>query len=327
LQNAICLRSGRDALKAIAREHTPTIVYIPALACDSMVLPFKMYGHTIKYYRLNNDYTINLEYLEMLIQGHDESGIFLYMNYFGITAIEDYDLIKLRNTYPKMIFVEDGTHNLIWGRQSNFQPDYIVASLRKWTNIPDGGLLWANKEIKNNNFSEDISFSEMRLKAQCMRKEFFDTGNQNLKTEYRKIFKSVSEILDKDKETSRMSAYSYELAIKTDWEKVKFKRKSNAEKLLGIFKNANIPCIQNDAGISDLYVTFTIEYRDEIQSQLSQMGIFNTIIWPLNNVQKETCPVAKYTEEHMLAAPCDQRYSIEDMEYIGDKIVNVLRGK
>ena len=55
LWGAYCLRSGRDALKAIAREYTPRIVLLPALACDSMVFPFKLYGHQVQYYKLNKE--------------------------------------------------------------------------------------------------------------------------------------------------------------------------------------------------------------------------------------------------------------------------------
>lgn len=36
LLNALCLRSGRDTLKAIAREYAPCVALLPALACDSM---------------------------------------------------------------------------------------------------------------------------------------------------------------------------------------------------------------------------------------------------------------------------------------------------
>ena len=324
LWNAICLRSGRDALKAIAREYEPITVYIPALACDSMILPFEMYGHTVEFYKLNNDYTIDVEYLVKLIREHGEVGLFLYMDYFGIMSIKDSDLQSLREEYSQLIFIEDRTHNLIWDRKSKFQSDYIMASLRKWINVPDGGLLWAKEELKNNKFSEDTFFASTRLKAQCMRNKFFTTGDQTIKSEYRKIFSMVSEIIDKTKEPSRMSAYSYRIAASCDWEKVRCQRKSNAEILLRILQNGDIHLIQDRVGLSDLYVAFTIKDRDQIQSQLSQMGIFNTNIWPLNNEQKKICDIARFTEEHMLAAPCDQRYSMEDMEFMGKEILKII---
>ena len=321
LAGAYCLRSGRDTLKTIAREFLPAKVFIPALACDSMVKPFEMYGHEVIYYKLNFDYSIDFDYLKAILT----DGLFLYMDYFGKKSILDERLEALRKTY-NLVFIEDRTHNLIWERKSKFQPEYIMASLRKWINIPDGGLLWCNRELKNLYFDDDIVFSETRLKAQCMRNEFFKTGDESIKTDYRKIFTSVSNIMDEDKKPSRMSQYAFEIVINTDWDEIRKKRKENSKVLINILKKNNIQLIQNGPGVSDLYVPFLINNRDYSQSILSPKGIFNTIVWPLSEEQKTVCSIAKFTEEHMLAAPCDQRYTVEDMKLIGNEICKIIRG-
>lgn len=316
LLGAHCLRSGRDALKAIATEYSPRTVLIPALACESMIMPFVRYGHKVIFYRLNSDYSIDLDSLEL---GNNPS-FFLYMDYFGRQAITDSDLMKLRES-GEIAFIEDRTHNLIWSRTSIFKPDYTIASLRKWLPIPDGGLLWGNI---NTDFSVDTSFSSARLKAQCMRHEFLENGDPTLKEKYRRIFSSVSDIIDND-EPSAMSAYSYEKAKVYNWEKLRKIRRDNAETLIGILKNSTlVSLVQDRTCLSDLYVPFTVSNRDEVQRRLSEIGIYNTIIWPLSEEQKEVCSVAKFTEEHMLAAPCDQRYTPDDMEYIGREIERIV---
>lgn len=322
LFGAICLRSGRDALKAVAREFSPVTVLMPALACESMILPFEMYGHNVCYYKLKEDYSIDLDDLENKIPEQDS--IFLYMNYFGKEAISDNELKGLRNKFKKLYFIKDSTHDLFYKKKTSFIPDFTVFSLRKWINIPDGGLLWANKALKNNNFGMDLSFFETRLKAQILRKEFLKTGNQTIKSEYRAIFSRVSDILDKDLIPVRMSKYSYEIAIKTDWNKLVSTRKNNAKKLIELLSDSPVKFIQNESGISDLYVPFLVNNRSEIQNALSAKGIFNTIIWPLKNEQKNICSVAECTQSNMLAAPCDQRYTVNDMEYIGKEIVRVI---
>lgn len=297
LMGAFCLRSGRDTLKAIAREYEPCVALLPALACDSMVHPFELYGHTIRYYRLNPDYSIDLDSLGI----GEEKTLFLYADYFGRPTIEDRVLEKLRNR-GNIIFIEDRTHNLIWERQYSFQPDYIMASLRKWLPVPDGGLLWGKISKP---FGNDTTFSTTRLKAQCMRHKFLVCGDESIKTEYRKIFSMVSDLMDKD-EPSTMSAYAFALAKDTDWDWVRKVRRENAETLISILSaSPYITFVQDTPGLSDLYVPFTVPYRDEVQRRLSAEGIFNTIIWPLSEQQKSECEVAKYTEENMLAAPCD----------------------
>lgn len=317
---AMCLRSGRDALKVFAREFEPTTVLIPALACDSMILPFEMYGHKVKYYKLNKDYSINRESLYSLIPNEDKTALFLYMDYFGNKAIEDAELEKLRTSHPHLIFIEDRTHNLLVESRYIFKPDFTVASLRKWIDIPDGGLLWTDREIKEE-YSEDLTFSEVRLHAQCMRNEFLRTGDETIKTEYRKIFSTVTDMIDEEKLPGRMSQYSYERACQVNLTEVNEKRSRNARVLIEELKGFTF--VQDKAGLGDVYVAILIDNRDAVQKKLASMGIFCTIIWPLNDEQRAACEVAKYTEEHMLTIYCDQRHSVEDMKYIASCIRRV----
>jgi hypothetical protein len=132
-------------------------------------------------------------------------------------------------------------------------------------------------------------------------------------------------MLDAGMEPVRMSAYSYEILKEINFDEIRNARKQNAEKLIDILLSANIKVLQKKTGLSDLFVAFFIDNREERQNELSQIGVFNTIIWPLSKKQKEICKVAKYTEQNMLAAPCDQRYQTEDMEYVGNMIVDNIR--
>lgn len=326
LWNGLCLRSGRDALKVIAREYRDTIVLLPALSCDSMILPFEMYHHPICFYRLTEEYAIDDDHLQTLLHACEGNAIFLYMDYFGKMSVSDEILTEMRQVFPRLIFVEDRTHNLIWKKDRVFSPDYTIASLRKWINVPDGGIFWTEHMLRDAAFAEDDTFFSTRLSAQCMRRKFFETGDLSLKTEYRKIFSTVSDIMDSDPMPSRMSEYSYRLAVETDWNAIRKQRSENAKVLTAILsQNPFVKWIQNEPCRSDLYVPFMIPNRDAVQGLLSPLGVFNTIIWPLCDEQKSVCPIAKYTEEHMLAAPCDQRYSVKDMEYIGEKIDSAIR--
>ncbi len=315
---AYCLRSGRDALKAIAREYEPCVALLPSLACDSMVMPFEQFGHKIRFYKLDKDYSIDFENLKQCIG--KERTLFLYMDYFGKNSISDCKLESLRSL-GNIVFIEDRTHNLIWERENTFQPEYVMASLRKWLPIPDGGLLWGqiSKPLQN-----DISFSTTRLRAQNLRHEYLNYGDESIKTEFRKIFSTVSDIMNHDN-PSAMSAYAYAIANNTDWDEIRRIRKNNANVLISVLsRSPYIKFIQDRVGFSDLYVAFVVPNRDEVQRRLSAEGIFNTIIWPLSDIQKNVCQVAKSTEENMLAAPCDQRYDTNDMKFIGEEIVRVI---
>lgn len=311
---ALCLRTGRDALKVVAREFAKSTVLIPALSCDSMITPFEKYNHEVKYYKLNRDYSIDVEYLSSLILDKVSPILFLYMDYFGNKALNDSQLNELKINFPNLVFIEDRTHNLFVENRNQFKADFTIASLRKWVNIPDGGLLWTDRKLMNKEFSEDLSFFESRLKAQCLRNEFFKTGDELTKISYRKVFSTVTDSIDEDLLPGLMSEYSRELLKQIDFTLINETRRKNASILISELKGFNF--VQKKIGLGDVYVAILIENRDEIQRKLASKGIFCTIIWPLSDEQKENCSIAKYTEEHILTIYCDQRYTSEDMKFV-----------
>ncbi len=322
---AILLRSGRDALKAVAREYGKSVAIVPALACDSMVVPFRLYGHRIAYYKLQNDYSIDYDDLLKILSEESGTLLFLYMNYFGNLSITDDQLKFVKKHYPNVVFIEDRTHDLIYKRQNSFYPDYTVASLRKWMNIPDGGLFWTDKPLTNTVFSEDTTFSETRRKAQCMRAEFFKNGDESVKTEYRRIFSTVTNQIDSCPLPGRMTEYAYRMALATNWDAMRDIRERNATILIEQLSECEkVKFIQKDTCKSNLYVPILIDKRNLIQRNLASKGIFTTLIWPLNDKQKERCKIADYTERCMLGIPCDQRYSAEDMYFIAQEIVKTI---
>ena len=276
---------------------------------------------------MNNELKVEIDNLYLLLNENSTKTIlFLYMDYFGIKSIGDDQLIEISEKYKNVVFINDITHTLLTFNQKNhFEADYTIASLRKWVNIPDGGLLWCKKELKNTIFANDTTFAYKRLEAQQMRHSFFETGCIKQKNEYRKIFSEVGDILDEDYMPSRMSKYSFELIKNTDFNKLFKARQNNSKALIKMLKkNKNIKILQSNTSISNLYVPFLINNRDSKQQELNRLGIFNTIIWPLSKEQMDICPVSKYIVDHMLAAPCDQRYTTKDMEYIGKEIVRVI---
>ncbi|MBR2311936.1 MAG: hypothetical protein IKA46_01435 [Clostridia bacterium] len=327
LWDAYSLRSGRDALKVIAREYPNSTVFLPSLCCDSMITPFEMYGCEIVFYPLTTELGVDFSALLSKLQLIKEQKLLLFYDYFAIKMFHSNQLVELKRAFNDLILIEDITHTLLNFKGTTPYVDYTIASLRKWVNLPDGGLLWTKHKLNNLFLSDDSKFAEQRLRAQCMRTEYFDIGDESIKTAYRKIFCDVSALLDSDPSSAKMTEYSYELAHNTDWEDIKRKRRANADILSMIFSgNQNIRIINCGISRSDLYVPIIIQDRDEVQRNLSSKGIFNTIIWPLRKEQMLVCSTAKYVAEHMLAVPCDQRYAKEDMLYIGSEITRAING-
>ncbi|MCQ2385901.1 MAG: hypothetical protein MJ078_04450 [Clostridia bacterium] len=323
LFGALCLRSGRDAIKAVAESVPDADVVMPALSCDSMVVPFTSNGMNVTFYPYCKDYSVDGEALFRILEGKRKNVLLLYMDYFGKPSFSD-DLLKfIREKYPGILFLEDRTHNLPICPKRTFQPEFTVASLRKWISVPDGGLSWTEKDLHAVRLGESGASAGKRLAAQRLRHDFRQTGKPEYHSEFRKVFSTVTDMIDEDPLPGRMSLYAYELARRTDWQFVKEQRKKNASVLIEALKKAGIRLVQDVAGESDVYVEILINNRDDVQRKLASEGIFCTVIWPLSPEQRKACPVAEYTEEHMLAIYCDQRYSEEEMDYIAKRVTEL----
>jgi len=329
LWGALCLRSGRDALKVIARAHSGLKVYLPSLCCDSMITPFEMYNCKIEFYPLTETLSVDFCKLQKKLECSFEKAVLLFYDYFGIPMFSDTQLKEIKVKYKNLVLVRDITHNLLSYNRENLNTieDYTIASLRKWTNIPDGGLLWTNREVNQSDAElyESPTFAMQRLEAQRLRTVFFETGNEEIKKHYREMFSYVSSLLDADNFPVKMTEYSFQISANTDWEQIKNIRKENADILYRIFDSSiETKLINCDKNQSNLYVPIIVNNRDRIQARLSQQGIFNTVIWPLRDIQMKCCKNANYVCTHMLAVPCDQRYSKEEMTYIGKEIARTI---
>ena len=75
---------------------------------------------------------------------------------------------------------------------------------------------------------------------------------------------------------------------------------------------------------STLYFPILVKHRDALQKKLAERNIYCPVIWPVPQEAQGICDVAEYTAEYMLALPCDQRYSVEDMVYIAKELTLLL---
>lgn len=317
-------RSGRDALKAVAKEMAGTYetVLLPALCCESMVSPFTLYGIKPKFYRLTENYKADLKDLEGKL---DDNAILLYGSYFGIDPLSPDDLCRLREQFPKALFLEDRTQDIIVSKKVGFTPDVTIASIRKWTAIGDGGLLWSKKY----DFAPGVTdsrFAELRKTAMEQKSQYLENGDAALKDSYRHLLGQANELLDGDKTVYAMTEDSQSLLARLDLEKILSLRQENAKVLLERLEG-KVSLITKNPENSTLYFPILVENQGAVQSALAQKGIYCPVIWPVPEEAKGVCNLAHYTASHMLGVPCDHRYTPTDMEFIADEIVRILNAE
>ena len=216
------------------------IALLPALSCESMIVPFTINGLDVRFYSLLPELTVDYENLKRILRDLNKSEVIvLYMNYFGIPQLSEKQLTLLRLIYNNVTFIEDRTHSLFCSSKHSFEPDYIVASIRKWISMPDGGLLW-HRNIEEN-FNEPNSnrteYTEKKILAQWLKSQYHKYGNERIKAEYRAIFSTVSALIDNDPNPAGMSITSQLIMRTIDYQSVIARRRENIETLMLILWN------------------------------------------------------------------------------------------
>ena len=316
-------RSGRDAMKAIARIIGGSRVLLSALCCESMILPFSANGYDVEFYKMNPDLTGD----EADVRAKLADGtVLLYMPYFGIRPFTDEFLLSLRESGREIILVEDRTHDIIVPRRDEgFAPDAVLASLRKWAALPEGGML--RTDIGRCSAGVDARFGDTRREVMEMKVRYLETWESELKKEFLGKLHDAERLLDESGEPCRMSA-EYEALLRCiDFTALLAKRRANVARLrerLAALDGTRLRFLSGHPEESTLYFPVYLENRSDIQRAMAQHGVYCPVIWPEPETAHGVCEVSRYVTEHMLALPCDQRYTPEDMDFIADMLIEAL---
>lgn len=323
LENAKKFRSGRDAMKAVARSGNGRYrrVLLPALCCESMVSPFTMQGMEPVFYQLHPDYRANALDVQKKMT---EDTIFVYGSYFGIDPFDEEYLSFLHRVFPHALFLEDRTQDILCPRDNRqFTPDVTIASIRKWIPVPDGGLLWGRIDAET---CADDTFATLRKTAMMAKSQYLENGDAALKDSFRHMLGEASECLDQSALPYGITEASVRLLETLDFEKIYARRQANAKALLAALKPdpAVLRLITHTPQKSTLYFPILVKDQAAVQSKLAKAGIYCPVIWPVPQEALGVCETAEFTAEHMLGVPCDQRYTPEDMAYIGQEIMRIV---
>ncbi len=315
-------RSGRDALKALARISGRCRVLLPALCCASMIVPFTLNGFEPVFYRLHSNLTGDEADVRRKIRDAD---LLLYMPYFGIRPFSDAFLQELRER--GVLLAEDRTQDIIVLREeSGFVPDATVASLRKWAFLPEGGML--QTELGTCPAQENPYFGDLCRETMKEKYLYLKDEKPERKQRFLPAFHAAEELLDVDAEPVLMSAAYREIAAGVDFRAVYNARRDNLLHLkmrLAPLRDAGIlDFLSEIAEESLLYFPVVLKERSEVQQAMAERNIYCPVIWPAPAEVKNVCPISRKVTQHMLAIPVDQRYGRHEMDFFAECLTEIL---
>lgn len=297
--------SGRSALQAIIKElGEAKSVSLPSWCCESIIKPFFDAGLDIHFYPV---YWQNGLIQEVCLN----SDVLFIIDYFGFISpmpnLADY----------KGIVIRDVTHSLFSATYSD--SDYYFGSLRKWCGIWTGGYAWTKNDHKLLiEDSDDFGYVPLREKAMHMKNSFIHGWGITDKR-YLTVYEEAEKCLEK---VGIVPAAERDMwvAQKIDVEKIKNKRRANAEVLRKEFSDWLV--------FPDLFTSETPMFvpilipdgnRDNLRKYLMKNRIYCPIHWPVSKYHKLD-EKTEYIYKNELSLVCDQRYTEEDMNRMVETI-------
>lgn len=327
-REALYTASGREAIELaiIAAESSHSdlrkVCLLPQYTCDTVIIPFQKHNWEICFYPVDISLEIRAEILEDLLN-RVNPGLLLMHTYFGTDTIKGVrHLIADYQRERGLVFVEDMTQSLALLLQVQ-GADYYVGSLRKWFAIPDGGFILGKNLIQPEYFREKSAFVERKMLAQRLKADYLQEKGAVSKEEFLRINREAEDYLYQDDSICKMSEFSYKSMQRLDGKQQLRQREKNGVVLSKqLQKCKSIRAMIEMRGQSPLYLPILTEHREWLQELLKECDIFAPVLWPIPKEVEETMTQdVRYIFEHMLALPCDHRYSEGDMCQIGEVLL------
>lgn len=297
----ISLNSGRNALLYLIKSKKIKKIYIPYYLCDSITIMLEQNNILYEYYRITEKFKplFNKELL---------SNEYIYIvNFFG--QISNKEICSLKEIFKNIII--DNTHAFYQSPLDNIDTIY---NCRKWFGVSDGAYLSTNKKllIKLENDKSALRLSHLTGRYEGEASEFYLDFIENDKKFKHEPLKYMSKLTK-----------NFLGAI--DYKQIEKIRKENFNFLSEKLENLNN--LEVDKSIVPFVYPLYIENAEEIRKKMIEKKIYIPLLWP-NVVKENSSETLEYKfAKNILPIPCDQRYTIKEMKYIIQNILEFIKEK
>ena len=301
------MMSGRcgifRCLEDISQQDHRKIAYVPIYTCETVLASFEKAGYQLKFYEL--DENLRSVFDESVL---DEISVLSLCGYYGFCSY-DHNFVRACKDRGIIIF-EDITHSLLSSDGIDPLCDYAAGSFRKWMGVSCGGVA-----IKRNG-----KFTAPLLPVDAHHLELRD---QAISQSSGDLFWKGELLLRQMFDSYGSDDHSAFILRHADLKSICSKRRENFSAILaGLPAHPSgfrpvFPVLTPEAVPS--HFTLYADSRDSFQQYLEERGIHSTVYWPVGPLVDLTGhDTAKYIYDHIVALPCDQRYTVDDMSRIAE---------
>lgn len=312
---------GRTAIRQIPILKQKKVL-LPEFICDSVIECFSR--EQIIFYNVNQD--LSLDVSDILEKTDKNVGYIYVAHYFGyIQSEKDMQLIRKYADENGIIIIEDITQSLF--SDISYIGDYLIASVRKWGPIPQGGILCVNNEkfVSEKNI---LSVSDDNTKAYGMvLKNMFLNDNYDTNEKYRNIFAESENKIDTNLEQKKISDFAMFIIQCIDIGELVQRRKKNLIRLQGGLEKIGIMPIKKFRDEEcPLVFPIKVRNRDDFRKYLIENRIYCAVHWPYTQWYGINRKNAELNAQTLISLPLDQRYGDKEIDYL-IKTIKKYRGE
>lgn len=300
-EGALKFNTGRNALRILLQSRKYKRIFLPYFICDSVVEACNYEHCEIIFYSI--DYTFKVK--DGLLNFCKDTDCLYIVNYLGL--ITDELIIDYKEKYKNIIV--DNIQAFFVKPVPNIDTIY---SCRKYFGVPDGAYLFTDCCVCGD-FLQDSSYERMRHilgRYERCGEEFYKDYLQNEQLLEKLPIRYMSKLT-----SNIMGGIDYNICRK--------KRQNNFAFLYDRIQRFNKLDLQRDnRGL----FAFPLYINDGETKRLCliEKKIFIPQYWKevKDRVGKETVEYEFAT--NILWLPCDQRYNLDDMEYLIDEVKKII---
>lgn len=315
--------SGREAIALLLDNWSPAnkTVLLPEYICHTEIEPFKKRGYRVVFYKIQSDLSPVAEDLERLVCHNAESCLYI-QSYFGKDTLKSVRGKLSGYKQAGISIIEDRTQ--CWLSDLPIADvDFYITSLRKWLEIPDGGML-SSQIYDVSGFRKSRQVSELATlftKASLLKELFYNTMDESIKNVFRPLYYKMNDVFADTVSPHDIGDLSSRILAVADLEQIKVKRQRNYSCLFAGLSGMNFlsPVLGSmEECETPLYFPIYVNGgRGAFQRYMCENRIYCPIIWPCpEDVENDLTLDGRHIYNNILCVPCDQRYELEDMEEI-----------
>jgi hypothetical protein len=286
----IPLNTARNSLEYILTIMGYDTIYLPYFTCEVILEPIRKLGLFYHFYEVDKQLNPIIDYTPA------QKTCFLYTNYFGLKS----ETVKM---------LSESIHNLIIDSAQAFYAAPLPGidtfySCRKFFGLPDGAYLYTASESRLN-IRQDSSYGRFSHLIKAV--------DQDTESGYSDFLENDATLNNNDVRT--MSTITRKLLAGIDYEQCAEIRRQNFAFLHAKLGPKNE--LKIDLGVDDVPMVYPLLVNQpDLSQRLIGKKVFVATYWP--NVFEWTTPDSTeyYLSENIVPLPIDQRYTLEDMEYM-----------